>query len=384
MKSHTRLLIVLPSASFGGAERVVFNLLQGIKAYECCLLTQSAIADAFRPLGVRMYLFDNYGCRFPYDLGPLNALHYACCIRWVARLAAPVKIIAMMHNGTFFCAIARRYLAMDATLIGSIHGNITAYFKSERRKASWWEQQVIRVALAVPDGIITPSQGVAADLIENHGARDDLIKSIPNGIDAESICEMARQPILGLRKASPWIITACRLAPQKDFMTLFRAFLIVRSKREVQLILVGDGEQRETVENMIIEMGLGDDVVMTGFQENPYKYLSMADVAVLSSFYEGSPVAIIEAFALGLPQVVTDCPSGPGELVEDGINGFLVKPGDAETMADRLLRLLDDAPLRSEMREAARLTATRYNIAAMAHQYEQYILTVSSIAPIRD
>jgi glycosyltransferase involved in cell wall biosynthesis len=104
---------------------------------------------------------------------------------------------------------------------------------------------------------------------------------------------------------------------------------------------------------------------MPGFVVNPYAYLSRTQLFVLSSAWEGLPTVLVEALALGVPVVATDCPSGPREILDDGRYGALVPVGDAETLAEAMERTLDD-PLNPEFLRSA---ALRYTVESSARQY---------------
>ena len=147
-----------------------------------------------------------------------------------------------------------------------------------------------------------------------------------------------------------------RLAAVKGVPVLLDALARLRSTgRQVTLTLVGDGEDRAWIEARIKALDLGDAVTITGYQsqEAVAGHLAASDVFVLPSFAEGLPVVLMEAMAARLP-VVTTRIAGIPELVEDGQNGFIVPPGDAEGLAGRLASLLDDADMRARFGAAGR------------------------------
>jgi glycosyltransferase involved in cell wall biosynthesis len=111
-------------------------------------------------------------------------------------------------------------------------------------------------------------------------------------------------------------------------------------EKDVPLIL-GDGSERDTLEALVSDLGLEQDVRMPGFAGNPYAYMRRADVFVLSSRWEGLPTVLIEAMACGAPLVSTDCPSGAREILEDGKWGLLVPISDPEAMAQAIVQVLD-------------------------------------------
>jgi glycosyltransferase involved in cell wall biosynthesis len=106
------------------------------------------------------------------------------------------------------------------------------------------------------------------------------------------------------------------------------------------LVIIGDGPGRRAIERQRDALGLGDAVLLPGFQDNPYAWMRRADVFALSSRYEGLPTVLIEALACGARVVATDCPSGSAEILEDGRWGTLVPVGDAPAFAAALLDTL--------------------------------------------
>jgi glycosyltransferase involved in cell wall biosynthesis len=142
-------------------------------------------------------------------------------------------------------------------------------------------------------------------------------------------------------KFTPVLVAAGRLAPWKGFADLIEAIVLVRSKRPVRLLILGDGPLRESLQDLIRARGLSDCVQLPGYVENPLKYFSRSDVFVLSSHVEGLPNVLIEAMMCGCTPVATDCPTGPREVLENGKYGYLVKPRDPASIAEGIIRALD-------------------------------------------
>ena len=152
------------------------------------------------------------------------------------------------------------------------------------------------------------------------------------------------------------LIFVGRLAAVKGLRVLIEALAQARETRpDLQLTLVGDGADRAMLERLAAP--LGDAVHFAGYlsQEAVAAALAEADAFVLPSFAEGLPVVLMEALSAARPVIATQV-AGVGELVEDGVNGFLVPPGDAETLANRIGRLADDPDLRARMGQAGRET----------------------------
>jgi glycosyltransferase involved in cell wall biosynthesis len=191
---------------------------------------------------------------------------------------------------------------------------------------------------------VAVSQGVAEDLARSTGLRGDAIKVIHNPIITPSLRYKANEPF-----EHPWfkpgqpsvIIAVGRLTPQKDFPALISAFAKLRAYRFARLLILGEGEERNNLEKLIVELGLSDDIDMPGFVDNPYPFMKNASVFVLSSRWEGLPTVLGEALYFGVPIVSTDCRSGPREILKEGIYGRLVPVGNPDLLALAIQEALD-------------------------------------------
>jgi glycosyltransferase involved in cell wall biosynthesis len=146
-----------------------------------------------------------------------------------------------------------------------------------------------------------------------------------------------------IRGDTPTILGAGRLVDEKDFSTLIRAFSRVRSERSSRLYILGDGDNRSSLIKVAENCGVKNNVYMPGFVEDPFAYMKLADVFVLSSRWEGFGNVLVEAMACGTPVISTDCPNGPAEILENGKWGQLVPVGDEEAMAEAIRTTLDGA-----------------------------------------
>jgi glycosyltransferase involved in cell wall biosynthesis len=131
----------------------------------------------------------------------------------------------------------------------------------------------------------------------------------------------------------PVLLSVGRLNAQKDYPTLFRAVAELRQTRDLHLIVLGEGPERAALEQLADDIGISDILAMPGFVDNPFAYMRQARLFVLSSRWEGFGLVIVEALACGCPVLSTDCPSGPGEILEGGRYGRLTPVGDASQMA---------------------------------------------------
>lgn len=154
-----------------------------------------------------------------------------------------------------------------------------------------------------------------------------------------------------------WIVTAGRLLPQKNQKLLLEAFSdIVKKYPQYQLVIYGEGSERETLEQEARRLGIEKSVVFEGKVADLHERIRAAELFVLSSDYEGMPNALIEAMCLGLPVISTKV-SGATDLIEDGKNGLLVERKDRKALAEAMEKLIREEGLRAQLAfEAARLS----------------------------
>ncbi|MGE0224539.1 MAG: glycosyltransferase [Acetobacteraceae bacterium] len=142
-------------------------------------------------------------------------------------------------------------------------------------------------------------------------------------------------------------VTAGRMVPQKDHVTLLRAFALHRQRVPSRLLMLGAGEMHDELVALTHELGLDDAVAFLGFQNNPLPWFRRADAFVLSSRFEGFGNVLVEAMACGTAVISTDCQHGPSEILDDGRFGTLVPPEDPAALAaamDSLDTLLARCP----------------------------------------
>lgn len=331
-----KVAIFLPSLRGGGAERVMVNLARGLA--ELGLQVDLVLARAEGPLldevpkevrvvdlGAKRVLYSLPGLvrylRRERPSAMLSALDHANVVAlWAKKLAGvPTRVVLSVHNPpSLDTANAQTFRAKLMPLWGQI------FYP--------WAHTVVAV-----------SQGVAKDLVQLTGLPMDKVKVIYNPAVTPELLAKAEEPL-----DHPWfqpgeppvILGAGRLTAQKDFPTLIRAFALVRRKLPSRLMILSEGEERPRLEALVQELGLEADVALPGFVDNPYKYMKHAGVFVLSSKYEGFGLVLVEAMACGTPVIATDCPSGPAEILEGGKWGRMVPMGNADALAQAILRTL--------------------------------------------
>ncbi|MEU4428430.1 glycosyltransferase family 4 protein [Actinoplanes sp. NPDC024001] len=223
-------------------------------------------------------------------------------------------------------------------------------------------QAAIRRAYPRLDAVTVLTRADYAAYREALGDSVRLVR-IPNGTPARpDVPEIARGPI---------VAAAGRLTRQKGFDLLIEAFARVHERHpDWHLHIFGAGRWRQRLADQIERAGLRGVVRLRGLSRNLDAELAQASIFVLSSRKEGLPMVLLEAMGAGLPVVSFDCPTGPAEVVETGVNGVLVPAEDVAGLAGGVVRLIENSDERAEMGRAARATAAGYAMPVIAAQWE--------------
>lgn len=171
---------------------------------------------------------------------------------------------------------------------------------------------MVRASYPLADRVIAVSAGVKADLVKQFGVSARLIDTVYNPYDITAISKLADE-IPEDFPARPYIIGTGRLVANKNFSLMIRAY--AKAKIPEDLLILGQGEERDQLQALAGSLGVADRVHLAGFKANPYPYLKGARYFVSTSNAEGFPNAIVEAMCLGRPVVATNCESGPAEIL---------------------------------------------------------------------
>ncbi|HYV36790.1 MAG TPA: glycosyltransferase [Gemmataceae bacterium] len=233
-----------------------------------------------------------------------------------------------------------------------------------------------RLSLRWMDAIVCVSEGQAAK-VRRAGAPADRVHVIRNAVSLEKFGKpdpSFRQELQSFFPAPKRRIVgaAGRLSPEKGFEKLIEAAaLVVKNDADVGFVIFGQGPRRSALVELIAQRGLGDHVVLPGFRTNLEDYLPHFDLIALSSYTEGLPVVVLEAFAARVP-VVGTAVGGVPEVIENGRSGYLVPAGDAAALADKIGQVLRDDDVRREMGQRGRQRMEeQFTFAAQSVQYQR-------------
>jgi glycosyltransferase involved in cell wall biosynthesis len=354
----TRIACLFSTSGHSGVDRMARHLIPALaqRGYAVDLLkvrNHGPNLDPERgetPPGVRVI-----------DLGSRHT--YACLpaiVRYLRRERPAVMLSdkdRVNRTALLARALARTLTRVPTGLVLRSGTTISMDLASRGPVERWIQRNSMGRLYRFADNVIVNSRNVADDMSTYTGLPRHLITVVPNPV-VPAARFLEEQP----RPDHPWfapgeppvILGVGELGPRKDFGTLVRAFAEVRRTRACRLVILGKGGAREGLLRLAADLGVAADMDLPGFKSDPHKYMAHAALLGFTSLWEGNPLVLPEALAVGTPVVATDCPSGPREVLQDGRYGPLVPMGDPSAFAAAIIQTLD-APLPAQtLREAAR------------------------------
>ncbi len=328
-----RVALLLPNLKGGGVQRVLGNLGLGLKDLD--LEVDLISCDHSGPL--RQQLENSLNivhCKNRYTIAAFLVSYL--------RKRQPVALISGITRMNV-AAVSAKYLSRAPTkFIVTKHLPPSQLLRGKSAMHSLFVRQAIRRVYPKADAIVAVSSGVAQELRELLGQQTN-IHMIHNPVISPKLHLFANQPVSHpwfADNAPPVLLGVGRLTAQKDFHTLIKAFDIIKDQCPARLIILGEGEQRPLLEQLIRDRHLQDRISLPGFVQNPFSYMSKSALFILSSAWEGLPTVLIEALACGTRVVATDCHSGPREILQDGRLGELCEVGNPQALSEAMLRSL--------------------------------------------
>lgn len=310
-------------------------------------------------------------------------------IRLVRRMATAIKEsgVDLLHARGWATlletAVAARLAGVRATIYG-FHGK-TANDLSKIRLLRWVAQAI---GVRSYDRLVTLNRRMREDFAAETFVPRERIRVIANGVDHELFHPGMDREELRRRFGIPverYVIgTVGRLDPVKNHEVILDALtLFSHTEGRPFLLIVGEGETRTRLEDMVKRLGLEDDVRFIGYSNDTASLLACMDVYVQSSLYEGFSNTVLEAMSTGLPVVVTDV-GGTRDLVDEGREGFFFAPTDPPQLARFVRRLWDDHVLRQRMGQQARARVCKdFVLRSMVDAYESMYRELASAAYAR-
>ena len=225
----------------------------------------------------------------------------------------------------------------------------------------------------------TVSESLRLETLELIEPKKDLM-TIYNFIDEKKYRPVEPGTLkndLGIKQDEKVIIHISNFREIKRIPDILHSFKEIRTEIDVKLILVGDGPERIDMEMLVMELGLQKDVIFTGKRDDLPELLAISDLMFHLSEKEAFGLVLLEALACGVPSIATDT-GGIPEVINDGINGFLVKVGDIHAAVEKALILLKDKEMHAKFRENGLATASdKFHSSTIVDQYENLYYEVA-------
>ncbi len=349
--------------ALGGAQRVCINLANEFieQGHQVTIL----VLDLERDHDINTHLLDPR-CKI-VSLG-VSRIRYAVFPMAVyLRKNKPEFILVFGNEMAIILNKLRKSHIINTKIIVRVLNNLNIRLSKDDNVSPIVENYLIKAQknLKDMDHLIAQCTGMEEMLIEGKLATKDKVTTIYNPVSSFLINRVDRKKKTVEEKQ---IVFIGRVDPQKNLTHLVQAFAKMLEKRpQTKLRLIGDGNSRESVTQLINELGISDKVTIEGINPHIEEVYAEADVVALSSEYEGMPNCLIEAIGCGIPIVSYDCPIGPAEIVVDGVNGYLVEYNNIEQLAERLIMALD----KEWDEEEIKATCDKFRVENIAKKYLQ-------------
>lgn len=345
-----RIAIFVATSGHSGVDRVIRNLApaiagRGIPVDVLRVRDHGPHLDALSSSQLRVIELD--AAHAYTALGPL--------VRYLRR-ERPEALLTDKDRVNRIAILAHRLARSRARLVVRTGTTVSLNLAARKPVDRWINLWSMRYLYRCADAILMPSRAAAEDFARTVGVPMGRVTACPSPIATPSLyASSAAEPAPGVAPpgTGPLVVGIGELSKRKDFATALRAFARLDAGRNARLVIMGEGRERTNLEQLAVELDIADRIALPGYVANPYPLLARADVFIHSARFEGSPVAVMEAVALGRPVVCTDCPSGPREILADGEFGRLVAIGDDAAMGAALAEMLDKPPSAEKIRAGA-------------------------------
>jgi len=350
MNKKIGVLHLISGDLWAGAEVQAYTLLSTLKRDEklkliAVVLNEGNLASLLRAQGIKVYVVDE-----KKTISPLILLKLVS----ILRSEQPDIIHTHRYKENIIGGLASLF-SRTKCRVRTVHGLTEKISGSRGVKSgiiSILDRLITRLFF---QRIITVSYDIKRHLQKKFPAR--MIEVIHNGIDLGGL-NGSKNPVetkrlLGIEEGNPLIGAVGRLVPIKGFEHFIRASkIILRSRKDVRFILVGDGPLRKRLQKLVGDIGISQKFYLLGFREDILNIINAMDIFVITSIHEGIPMSLLEAMALRKPVVATSV-GGIPEVIKPGVNGLLIPVNDEKELADKCLNLLDDISLAENISEQA-------------------------------
>ncbi len=376
--SPLKLALFLPCLQQGGAERIILSLATHLdkNQFTTTIVLLSKTGDFVSLLPANLPIVD-----LQLGVVPKNTIQN---IDWIRKLSlkldeiSPDIVLSTIGHANLLALLARKISREKYKVVIRETGILSKYLPEHG--SSWYKKLIYRCLYPQADKIIVSGSSMGEDLQKYLNLNKEKLAIIPNFIDPESLLKQSGESIHyphGVTvppKNTPIITSLGRLSPEKGIADALYAMQIVLKTHSCRYQIIGAGKELKSLQELAKQLGIATAVDFLGFQSNPYPFIKGSTIFLLPSHHEGFPNSLLEAMALGIAPIITCFNDSAKEFVSPFDKEIMVKPKDHPGMANALLRLLDDVPLRSTIKEHVLQQSQRYTIKKVLLQYEELLL----------
>ncbi|RDY27391.1 glycosyltransferase [Romboutsia weinsteinii] len=336
---NNKIALFIPTLEIGGAEKVMINLAKGFSelGYDIDIILVKAKGDYLKQVPKSVNIV---------DLNSKSAMASISSLTTYLVNAKPYALISAIENCNVAALIAKKRAKVDTKVIVTIHTTLSRILEDVKNIKVKLNMILQKKLYKRADKIVAVANNTAEDAAKVLGILRDDIDVIYNPIINDELINKSKENVSGKffnQEGVKNLLAVGRLNEAKGFDTLIKGFnLLLKQRTDVRLTILGEGEKRPELEQIIDELGINDYVDMPGFCENPYAYMSKCSIFVLSSKWEGLSNVIIEAMSCGARIISTDCKSGPKEILDNGRYGKLVPVGDEQEICKGIIEVLNN------------------------------------------
>ncbi len=296
-------------------------------------------------------------------------------------------VISFMEHATILTRLAS--LPGGTPQIVSLHTRESSYlpiiFPEEKERD--FAEAMLRRAVIESGGAYLPGPGCARDLENYFDLTPEFVGVLPNPTNVARIrflasAESDQQELDRWIASRKLFVSMARLNPEKNHTLLVDAVERLGEREDIAVVCIGDGILRRDLESDVRRRTLDGRIRFVGTMANPFPLLKRAHGLILTSHFEAFGLVLVEAMALDVPTIAVDCPFGPSEVLDNGHFGILVPPGDADSLADAIRRLAEDAALADELIRLGRERALEYDVTRVLPLWEAAILDCAARATV--
>ncbi len=369
MKHSKKITFVISSLNGGGAENVCTNIANSFadKGWQVDLVVfnlKNATYKNYLSEKIKLYLLNVNHAR--YSAIPL--------LKYIYK-NKPNKILVFNYELSVMLLILRFFFRFKLKIISRNINTLSIKLKQLKKQNFWVKYIVlnfIKYFYNKLDYVVNQCDAMRDDLITMYPKLSNFSNVIINPL-SNNIENYTNKNDLTKIQKNNYILCIGRLEEQKAIHHAIEIFSTISKKfPNLRLKIVGKGNLEQNLKKKALDLGISNKVDFEGFQQDVIPYYLYAKATILTSLYEGYPNVLIESIAMNTPVISFDCPSGPNEIIEDGLNGYLVNYLDIEDFKKKLSIMLTNKFIYQDLKNSIR----NNHIDQVFQEYERLIISL--------